>query len=59
MQIQRLRVENKELESTAASLRNELKIYQELAEGLDIQVIDEVNMGPNRMIKVERDYPGY
>lgn len=53
-------MENKKLENTAASLRNELKIYQELAQGLDIQPVDvEVNMGPNRMIKVERDFPGY
>ena len=55
-----MRKENKQLESKAASLRNELKIYQDLARSLDIQVMDEVNLGSaNRMIKVERDFTGY
>ena len=59
-QIVRLRKENKQLESEAASLRNELKIYQDLARNLDIQVIDEtVQQSSNRMIKLERDFPGY
>ena len=56
----RLRKENKQLESEAANLRNELKIYQDMARDMDIQVIDEVNMGnSNLMIKLERDFADY
>lgn len=60
-QIGNLRKENKQLESKAENLRRELAIYQDIARGLDIQVMEEVNMGnANRMIKLERDFPvGY
>lgn len=58
-QIQRLRKENKKLESTAANLRSELRIYQDLASGLEINLSDDPNNANNRMIKVEREQMNY